>query len=290
MGSTFEPNRLARRDLIKRAAAIGVVAVPATSLLSGCASSGGGGTKQDTGTKTAANPLGVADNAPLDVVIFDGGFGDDVRQAVREDLLQAVHQGQGLPHGDPEHHRPAPAASERGRPAGHSRRLRQRPDQAGRPAEGRSAHRPDPAARLALDRRPEQEGPRHPHAGHRRPRHGQRQVRHPPVRLHRLRHVVLRQAVQAARLDRADDLGGLHLAGRRDQEGGHRALRPPGQVPVLHQRGDHGPGHQERRPGLHEPGRPAGRDRLGRGPGQERHRGDLRDRRPRTTCCPAPTA
>ncbi len=75
MGSIFEPNRLARRDLIKRAAAIGAVAVPATGLLSACASSGGG-TKQDTGTKSASNPLAVADNAPLDVVIFDGGFGD----------------------------------------------------------------------------------------------------------------------------------------------------------------------------------------------------------------------
>jgi len=75
MGSTIEPNRLARRDVIKRAAAIGVVSVPAASLLSGCASSGGG-TKQDTGTKSATNPLGVADSAPLDVVIFNGGFGD----------------------------------------------------------------------------------------------------------------------------------------------------------------------------------------------------------------------
>lgn len=76
MGSTFEPNRLTRRDLIKRAAAIGAVAVPATGLLSACAS-GGGSTKQDTGTKSATNPLGVAEDAPLDVVIFDGGFGDD---------------------------------------------------------------------------------------------------------------------------------------------------------------------------------------------------------------------
>ncbi|MDI5964164.1 N-acetylglucosamine/diacetylchitobiose ABC transporter substrate-binding protein [Streptomyces sp. SL13] len=77
MGPTIEPGRLARRDLIKRAAAMGAVAVPAAALLSGCAAGGSGSTKKDTGTKTAANPLGVDKNAPLDVVIFDGGFGDD---------------------------------------------------------------------------------------------------------------------------------------------------------------------------------------------------------------------
>ncbi|PWI41334.1 N-acetylglucosamine/diacetylchitobiose ABC transporter substrate-binding protein [Streptomyces sp. ICBB 8177] len=76
MGSTSEPNRLSRRDLIQRAAALGIVAVPAAGLLSGCASSGGG-TKQENGTKTATNPFGVVDTAPLDVVIFNGGFGDD---------------------------------------------------------------------------------------------------------------------------------------------------------------------------------------------------------------------
>lgn len=76
MGSTFEPNRLTRRDIIKRATAIGAVAVPATGLLSACASSGGG-TKKETGTKSSTNPFGVAESAPLDVVIFNGGFGDD---------------------------------------------------------------------------------------------------------------------------------------------------------------------------------------------------------------------
>lgn len=75
MGSTFEPNRLNRRDLIKRAAALGITAVPATGLLSACAAGGGGG-QQETGTKSSTNPLGVADSAALDVVIFDGGFGD----------------------------------------------------------------------------------------------------------------------------------------------------------------------------------------------------------------------
>ncbi|MEU1625928.1 N-acetylglucosamine/diacetylchitobiose ABC transporter substrate-binding protein [Streptomyces sp. NPDC020096] len=76
MGSTIEPNRLNRRDLIKRAAAIGIAAVPASGLLSACAASGGG-SKQETGKKTATNPFGVADSAGLEVIIFKGGFGDD---------------------------------------------------------------------------------------------------------------------------------------------------------------------------------------------------------------------
>jgi N-acetylglucosamine transport system substrate-binding protein len=76
MGPTIEPDGLARRDLIKRAVAVGALAVPAAGLLSGCASSGGSSDKQDTGKKSATNPLGVDANAPLDVVIFNGGFGD----------------------------------------------------------------------------------------------------------------------------------------------------------------------------------------------------------------------
>jgi N-acetylglucosamine transport system substrate-binding protein len=77
MGSTIEPNRLGRRDLIKRAMALGIVAVPATGLLSACAASGGNDTKQETGKKSSTNPFGVVDSAALDVVIFKGGFGDD---------------------------------------------------------------------------------------------------------------------------------------------------------------------------------------------------------------------
>lgn len=65
-----------RRDVIKRAAALGLIAVPAMSTLAACASSATGGDKVEKGEKSAANPLGVNGSAPLDVVIFDGGFGD----------------------------------------------------------------------------------------------------------------------------------------------------------------------------------------------------------------------
>src|SRR5579859_8140360 len=72
------PSSLTRRTVLQRAAAAGVVALPVTGLLDACAgggssdNSGGGG-----GTKSDKNPFGVKDGDPLEVVIFDGGFGDD---------------------------------------------------------------------------------------------------------------------------------------------------------------------------------------------------------------------
>ncbi|MFH8982170.1 N-acetylglucosamine/diacetylchitobiose ABC transporter substrate-binding protein [Streptomyces varsoviensis] len=75
MGSTSE---FSRRDLIKRAAAIGLISVPSISVLSACASgdSGDDDNKGNKGKKTDKNPLAVNESAPLDVVIFDGGLGD----------------------------------------------------------------------------------------------------------------------------------------------------------------------------------------------------------------------
>ncbi|MBT2508671.1 N-acetylglucosamine/diacetylchitobiose ABC transporter substrate-binding protein [Streptomyces sp. ISL-98] len=83
MGSTSAHNNegLGRRDLIKRSAALGLIAVPTMSFLSACASSDSGGDeKVDKGKKTDKNPLGVNDSAPLEIVIFDGGFGTQYAQ------------------------------------------------------------------------------------------------------------------------------------------------------------------------------------------------------------------
>src|SRR5512142_2257812 len=69
------PN-LTRRTLLTRAALAALFATPAASLLSGCV--GGGGSdkpKQAEGQKTTDNPLGVKADAPLEVVIFNGGLG-----------------------------------------------------------------------------------------------------------------------------------------------------------------------------------------------------------------------
>ncbi|MFP1624825.1 N-acetylglucosamine/diacetylchitobiose ABC transporter substrate-binding protein [Streptomyces sp. 5K101] len=67
---------LSRRNLIKRSAALGLIAVPTMSFLSACASGDGGTDNQvEKGEKSAQNPLGVNETAQLEVVIFDGGFG-----------------------------------------------------------------------------------------------------------------------------------------------------------------------------------------------------------------------
>ncbi|MGW0434981.1 N-acetylglucosamine/diacetylchitobiose ABC transporter substrate-binding protein [Micromonospora sp. NPDC003197] len=67
---------LSRRTVLRRAAAVGMLATPAAGLLTGCV--GGGNdepTDQAEGEKTADNPLGVKADAELEVVIFNGGLG-----------------------------------------------------------------------------------------------------------------------------------------------------------------------------------------------------------------------
>ncbi|AJT63735.1 N-acetylglucosamine/diacetylchitobiose ABC transporter substrate-binding protein [Streptomyces chattanoogensis] len=93
MGSTSEFNR---RDLVKRAAALGIVAVPAMSMLSACAgASSGDGDKVAKGKKTAKNPLAVNESAGLDVVIFDGGFGDKYAKDAQAEYLKAFPKAEG---------------------------------------------------------------------------------------------------------------------------------------------------------------------------------------------------
>ncbi|EST37324.1 hypothetical protein N566_13770 [Streptomycetaceae bacterium MP113-05] len=72
MGSTFDVHR---RDLVKRAAAAGLIAVPAMGVLTSCASGSGDSKQVDKGEKTEKNPLAVNGTAALEVYIFDGGFG-----------------------------------------------------------------------------------------------------------------------------------------------------------------------------------------------------------------------
>ncbi len=71
------PTNLDRRTLLTRAAALGLLAIPGAGLLDACAS-GGSGSSNSTGggTRSDKNPFGVKDDAPLEVVIFNGGFGD----------------------------------------------------------------------------------------------------------------------------------------------------------------------------------------------------------------------
>ena len=68
---------LDRRQFLQRLAAAGLLTVPGAGVLSACATGGGGPTTAAQGDVSAQNPLGVAADAPLDVVIFNGGYGED---------------------------------------------------------------------------------------------------------------------------------------------------------------------------------------------------------------------
>jgi N-acetylglucosamine transport system substrate-binding protein len=66
-----------RRSVLRRAAAVGLLATPTASLLSACVGVDDAVDKpqQPEGVKTASNPLGVHPTAPLEIVIFNGGLG-----------------------------------------------------------------------------------------------------------------------------------------------------------------------------------------------------------------------
>ncbi|MFF5173827.1 N-acetylglucosamine/diacetylchitobiose ABC transporter substrate-binding protein [Micromonospora sp. NPDC000089] len=84
------PGDLSRRTLLRRAAAVGLLATPAVSLLGACATSGSdeGANKAEEGTKSATNPFGVKEDAQLEVVIFNGGYGEKYATDVHEPLYK----------------------------------------------------------------------------------------------------------------------------------------------------------------------------------------------------------
>ncbi|WP_165986865.1 N-acetylglucosamine/diacetylchitobiose ABC transporter substrate-binding protein [Streptomyces sp. YIM 98790] len=76
---------LNRRTLIRRSAAAGLTALPAVTVLSACASGGGGGggkEKNEPGEVTERNPFGLAEDADVEVLIFNGGFEDQYAKDV----------------------------------------------------------------------------------------------------------------------------------------------------------------------------------------------------------------
>jgi len=75
MSEIFSKPELDRRTLLRRAAAVGLLATPAVGMLSACVGSSDDTQKQSEGAKSDANPLGIDPKAPLEVVIFNGGLG-----------------------------------------------------------------------------------------------------------------------------------------------------------------------------------------------------------------------
>jgi N-acetylglucosamine transport system substrate-binding protein len=76
-----------RRKFLRGALATGALALPGTGILAGCATSGGG-QEQSSGAKTDTNPLGVPEDKPLEIYIFNGGFGDKYATGVHEPMYK----------------------------------------------------------------------------------------------------------------------------------------------------------------------------------------------------------
>ncbi|CAL9374360.1 Diacetylchitobiose binding protein NgcE [Streptomyces sp. enrichment culture] len=76
---TPHPRYVGRRTLLTRTAAASLFGIPALGALTSCASGGsgsGGNTNVERVDPTADNPLGAHPDGEIEVVIFDGGFGD----------------------------------------------------------------------------------------------------------------------------------------------------------------------------------------------------------------------
>ncbi|WP_430496192.1 N-acetylglucosamine/diacetylchitobiose ABC transporter substrate-binding protein [Micromonospora trifolii] len=84
------PAALDRRTVLRRAAAVGMLATPAIGLLGACATSGSDGDSEQVagGTKSEKNPLGVKEDAAIEVVIFNGGYGEKYATDVHEPLYK----------------------------------------------------------------------------------------------------------------------------------------------------------------------------------------------------------
>lgn len=91
---------LPRRTLLRNAAAAGLLVTPAAGLLSGCVGSGGDDDEpeQATGEKSAENPLGVDPKAPLEIVIFNGGYGEKYATDIHEPLYKKKYPDAQIKH------------------------------------------------------------------------------------------------------------------------------------------------------------------------------------------------
>jgi len=83
---------MSRRQLLRAAVTAGV-ALPFAAACATPVGNGGGGASQApaTGTVTAENPLGVPEDTPFEVVIFDGGFGDEYARNIHQPLFRTKH-------------------------------------------------------------------------------------------------------------------------------------------------------------------------------------------------------
>jgi N-acetylglucosamine transport system substrate-binding protein len=89
-----------RRTMLQRVGLSALIAGPGISMLNACATSGGSDKKGTTKANVAdpKNPFGVKAGAPLDVVIFKGGFSDDYATQVHEPQYVTAFPGAKIKH------------------------------------------------------------------------------------------------------------------------------------------------------------------------------------------------
>lgn len=79
-----------RRKFLRGALATGALVLPGAGALAGCATSGGG-QEATEGEKTNKNPLGVPEDQPLEIYIFNGGFGDAYATDIHEPMYKKAY-------------------------------------------------------------------------------------------------------------------------------------------------------------------------------------------------------
>lgn len=81
---------LSRRQMLRGLGVAAFLVVPGTGVLSACATGGGddNSTPAPTSSQDPNNPFGVKADAPIEIVIFNGGLGDGYATEVHEPLYQ----------------------------------------------------------------------------------------------------------------------------------------------------------------------------------------------------------
>jgi N-acetylglucosamine transport system substrate-binding protein len=83
------PSALNRRTVLRRAAAAGLLATPAVGFLAAC-SDDKGGDGGGTTAKSPTNPFGMKEDGTVEVVIFDGGYGQKYATDGHEPAFKAA--------------------------------------------------------------------------------------------------------------------------------------------------------------------------------------------------------
>ncbi|OLF09614.1 N-acetylglucosamine/diacetylchitobiose ABC transporter substrate-binding protein [Actinophytocola xanthii] len=91
------PSGWSRRTFLRSALATGALVVPGSGVLVGCATSGGG-QEQTEGEVSDDNPLGVPTDSPLEIYIFNGGFGDKYATDVHEPMYKEKYPNAEIKH------------------------------------------------------------------------------------------------------------------------------------------------------------------------------------------------